>query len=345
MKVIYSDRHQAHQGGMELHRGELVPCYEMPSRAQFMLDALRQAGFPILPPRDFAPELLERVHSADYLQFLRTAYSQWQAAGKSGFMLPSAFPARGQRQDKIPTGIHAKLGYYSYDASTPMVEGTWQAVEAGAHCALTAAALVAAGERSAYALCRPPGHHAGFATFGGYCFLNNAALAAQYLRDQGKQKVVVLDVDYHHGNGTQDIFWQRDDVLTISIHGDPATEHPFFLGYADEQGEGAGFGYCHNFPLPAGTDWPTYQQVLLKALQLIKDFNPDAMVVSLGVDTFEDDPISAFQLKSEHYPLLGAHIASLGLPTVFIQEGGYAVAEVGQNVAAVLQGFEQTAHS
>ena len=231
------------------------------------------------------------------------------------------------------------MGYYAFDAGTPIVEGTWDAAFAAAQCAMTAAALVAEGERSAYALCRPPGHHAGRSVYGGYCFLNNAALAAQQLRERGFGKVALFDVDYHHGNGTQDIFWERDDVLFVSIHGTPETEYPYFLGYADERGAGAGEGFTLNLPLPRGTGWDTYDAALDTALQRIADFGADALVVSLGVDIYEGDPISAFKLGAERFPQLGSRLASLGLPTVLVQEGGYAVREIGTNVAGVLGAF------
>jgi len=343
MKLIHSPLHALHDGGMELFRGELVPCFEMPSRVDHILAAFGRAGWPVEPPRDYDDAVLASVHDADYLAFLAGAYDAWRAEGRDGFMLAGAFPARGMRRDRIPTGLHARLGYYSFDAGTPIVAGTWQAARAAAHCALTAADLVAAGERSAYALCRPPGHHAGHAMFGGYCYINNAALAAQRLRDAGFAKVAVLDVDYHHGNGTQDIFWTRDDVLFVSIHGDPNTEYPFYLGHADERGAGAGEGCNHNFPLPRGTEWPRYAATLETALDTIAAYAPDALVVSLGVDIFEGDPISGFRLGADTFPLLGARIAALGLPTVLVQEGGYAVDEIGDIVAGVLSAFESRA--
>ncbi len=339
MRVVHSPLHARHDGGKELYRGELVPCFEMPVRADSILQAVRRAGFEVHEPRAFALESLLRVHDAGFVEFLRTAWSEWRAQGKEGFMLPSGFPARGLRRDHIPFGINGKLGYYSFDAGTPIVEGTWDAALAAAQCALTAAAWVAEGERSAYALCRPPGHHAGHATFGGYCFLNNAALAAQHLRDHGFSRVAVLDVDYHHGNGTQDIFWERSDVLFVSIHGSPETEYPYFLGYADERGAGAGEGYTRNFPLPGGTTWETYSVTLDAALDTIGAFAPEALVVSLGVDTYEGDPISAFALQTHHFPLMGRRLAKLKVPTVFVQEGGYAVEAIGTNVAGVLEGF------
>ena len=340
MKLIHSPLHALHDGGMELHRGELVPCYEMPARVDHILAAIAHAGWDVQPPNEYDDAVLARVHDVDYLAFLRGAYDAWRAEGRDGFMLAGAFPARGLRQDRVPSGLHAQLGYYAFDAGSPIVAGTWQAARAAAHCALTAADLVAAGERSAYALCRPPGHHAGRAVFGGYCFLNNAALAAQRLRDAGLAKVAVLDVDYHHGNGTQDIFWERDDVLFVSLHGDPETEYPFYLGHADERGAGAGAGFNHNFPLPRGTDWARYAATLDTALAQIVDYAPQALVVSLGVDIFEGDPISQFRLGAGDFPRIGARIAALGLPTVLVQEGGYAVDAIGNNVVGVLAAFD-----
>jgi acetoin utilization deacetylase AcuC-like enzyme len=339
VKVVHSPLHARHDGGKELHRGELVPCFEMPARVDDILQAVHRAGLEVLAPRPFPLESLLRVHDAGFVEFLRTAHAEWRALGKEGFMLPSGFPARGLRRDHIPAGINGRMGYYAFDASTPIVEGTWEAALAAAWCALTAAALVAEGETSAYALCRPPGHHAGRSTYGGYCFLNNAALTAQHLRDQGFERVAVLDVDYHHGNGTQDIFWERSDVSFVSIHGSPETEYPYFLGHADERGEGAGAGYTRNFPLPRGTTWKEYGTALEAALDTLGGFSPRALVVSLGVDTYEGDPISAFQLATEHYPLLGQRLACLKVPTVFVQEGGYAVEALGDNVLGVLRGF------
>jgi len=219
------------------------------------------------------------------------------------------------------------------------VAGTWEAAFAAARCALTAAALVSEGARSAYALCRPPGHHAARSVYGGYCYLNNAALAAQALRDAGSARVAILDIDYHHGNGTQDIFWARGDVHFTSIHGTPDTEYPYFLGYADETGVGEGAGCTRNFPLPRGTGWDTYAAALEEAMAGLRAFAPDALVVSLGVDAFEHDPISSFRLSSAHFADIGHRIAAAGWPTVLVQEGGYAVDDIGTNVVAVLSAF------
>ncbi len=339
MRVVYSPLHARHDGGVELHRGALVPSFESPARALFILEALQQGGFPVQPPREIPEAQLLRVHDAQFVEFLRGAHARWRAKGRDGSMLPSGFPARGMRRDHRPSGIHGSMGYYTFDASTPIVAGTWDAALAAAQCAMTAAALVAEGDSAAYALCRPPGHHAGSSFYGGYCYLNNAALAAQYLRDHGCARVALLDVDYHHGNGSQEIFWERDDVLFVSLHATPEAEYPYFLGYADERGAGRGEGYTLNLPLPLGTGWQEYHAALEVALAAIARYGPDALVVSLGVDTFESDPISTFKLTGPDYARLGACLAAPGLPTVLIQEGGYAIAEIGSNVAGVLGAF------
>ena len=217
---------------------------------------------------------------------------------------------------------------------------TWEALQAGADVACTAAQLLVQGEPSAFALTRPPGHHAAAAAMGGYCYVNNAAVAAQYLADHGCPRVAIIDVDYHHGNGTQQIFEARGDVLFLSIHADPVTEYPYFLGYADERGTGAGEGATHNYPLPFGTTWDGYAEALAAACGVIRAWGPDAIVVSLGVDTYEHDPISEFKLTKGDYPRMGEALASLGRPTMFVMEGGYAVDDIGVNAVSVLTGFE-----
>lgn len=343
MKTFYNHLHAQHQGKVEMFRGALVPCFEVPARADHVLAELqrRQLGA-VLEPQAFDEAALTAIHSPRYLNFLATAWDQWvalDAANADKDILPSVWPTRTFRTDIEPDNFAAKVGLYSYDAGTPFTRGTWVAARSGAHCALSAAQAVLAGDRAAFALSRPPGHHAGADFFGGYCFLNNAALAAQHLRNVGMQKVAVLDVDYHHGNGTQAIFYDRPDVYFASIHGDPRTEYPFYLGHADETGTGAGLGANLNLPLPRGTDYATWAQALEKALAGIARFGADALVVSLGMDTFEGDPISGFTLKTDDYLRIGERLAKAGLPTVFVFEGGYAVDEVGVNAVNVLQGF------
>jgi acetoin utilization deacetylase AcuC-like enzyme len=253
--------------------------------------------------------------------------------------LPSVWPTRTFRTDIEPDNFAAKLGLYSFDAGTPFTSGTWVAARMGAECALSAAQAVLDGDSAAFALSRPPGHHAGADFFGGYCFLNNAALAAQHLRDKGMRKVAVLDVDYHHGNGTQAIFYDRPDVFFASIHGDPRTEYPFYLGHADERGAGAGLGANLNFPLSRGADYAVWSAALDTALAAIAEFGANGLVVSLGLDSFEGDPISGFKLKTDDYLRMGERLKQVGLPTVLVFEGGYAVEDVGTNAANVLQAF------
>ena len=347
MRIVYNPDHHLHDAHHEMYRGRLVSCHETPARLDFVLEALRQrpVGW-LCEPDTVSDAVLAAVHTPRYLDFLAGAWEAWVAldpANAALDILPSVWPVRGFRHDLAPDNFTARLGLHSFDAGSPIVAGTWAAARAGAACAVTAARAVSAGERSALALTRPPGHHAGPDFFGGYCFLNNAALAAQTLRDSGAARVAVLDVDYHHGNGTQTIFYARDDVLTVSLHGDPMTEYPFFLGHADERGEGAGFGCNLNLPLPRGTSARTWFDTLDQAAQAVERFQPDALVVALGVDTFEGDPISGFHLRSADYLRLGEQLAQCGLPTVFTMEGGYAVADVGTNVVNVLQGFEERA--
>jgi acetoin utilization deacetylase AcuC-like enzyme len=254
--------------------------------------------------------------------------------------MPFVWPVPGLRADVPPSDIDGLLGFYAMDAGATFVEGTWDAVKASHDVALTAAALVSGGARAAFGLCRPPGHHAGPRFAGGYCFINNAAVAAEWLRGAGAARVSVLDIDYHHGNGTQAIFYGRSDVQVVSIHADPRVEYPYFLGHADERGAGDGEGFNLNLPLPHGTDFEAWATALDAGAAAVADFAPEVLVVSLGVDTFRGDPISRFGLETGDYPVIGARIAALGLPTVFVMEGGYAVEAIGVNAVGVLEGFE-----
>jgi acetoin utilization deacetylase AcuC-like enzyme len=340
MLTYYSDDHHLHHGSCELMDGQLVPCFEKPQRAEHVLARVkeRQLGA-IHGPSDFGRAPLLRIHSAAYLDFFEGAWARWQAEQGQGDLLPYTWPAR-TLSERLPSSLHGQLGYYSFDAGAPITAGTWQAAYSAAQVALSAQAAIADGARSAFALCRPPGHHAAGELMGGYCYLNNAAIAAQAFLDQGRTKVAILDVDYHHGNGTQSIFYARNDVLFTSIHGDPVAEFPFFLGYADELGEGSGAGYNLNLPLAAGSGWDVWGAALETACQRIAAYGAEVIVVSLGVDTFKNDPISQFKLDSPDYLRMGQRIAALGLPTLFVMEGGYAVAEIGINAVNVLEGFQ-----
>ncbi|MGE0502639.1 MAG: histone deacetylase family protein [Rhizobiaceae bacterium] len=340
MKTVYSPRHAGHAGNVEFIGQSIVPAFEKPSRAEFIkarIEAVKLGA--IVAPAEHDIALARRVHRADFIDFLPTVWTRWEAAGKSGSAIPFTWPTRGLRGDAPPQAIEALLGYYSFDGGATFVKGTWDAIKSSFDVALTAAALVKAGE-PAFALCRPPGHHAGSSFMGGYCFINNAAVAAQWFLDQGAARVAILDVDYHHGNGTQEIFYSRPDVLVVNLHGDPMVEYPFFLGHADETGQGDGEGFNVNFPMPFGTAWAQWSVALEAGCRRVADYAPDIVIVSLGVDTFEKDPISKFKLRSDDYPRIGARIAKLGLPTLFIMEGGYAVDEIGVNAVGVLTGFE-----
>lgn len=347
MITFYNDKHALHHGKVEMFRGELVPCFEVPARADFVLRELmsRKLGDVQSAP-EFPDSALTRVHAARYVDFLSKAWDEWVAldpANAQRDALPSYWPVRTFRSDILPASFPACMGLFSLDAGSPLTSGTWPAARAGAFCALAAAERILGGERAAFALTRPPGHHAGADFFGGYCFLNNAAIAAQSLCDGGLDRVAVLDIDYHHGNGTQAIFYERADVFFASVHGDPHTEYPYYLGYADELGAGNGMGFNRNLPLARGTGFAVWRDALAQALRSIEAFGAQALVVSLGVDTFAGDPISGFGLQSPDYLRVGEDLAAAGLPTTFVFEGGYAVAEVGVNAANVLEGFLQRA--
>lgn len=340
MLSFASPDHRLHFPKGELEGGVMVRPYECPERWDHIVAALKVAGQPApVQPGEVEHSLLVQVHRSDYLDFLASAWSEWSQGGYAGEALPTVFPAR-RMQQRVPDAIDGKLGYYALALETAITSGTWAAALSSAHCADAARRAVTAGERVSFALCRPPGHHAAADLYGGYCFLNNAAIVAQGLRNDGAARVAILDVDFHHGNGTQDIFYEREDVLFISLHGEPAKAFPHYLGYADETGAGAGEGANINYPLPEACPWERWASALDDALEQTRHYGVDALVVSLGVDTFQKDPISFFTLSSDDFTRMGERLASLGLPTVFVMEGGYAVAEVGTNVANVLTGFE-----
>ncbi|MDP8994544.1 MAG: histone deacetylase family protein [Pseudomonadota bacterium] len=334
MRRFFDPRQRAHAPAVELHNGAFVPYAEHPGRADAMLAAIGPAE----PPRDHGEAPLLRVHPRAYLDFLKGAWAEWRDAGRPGDAAAYAWPTIRRRALALDR-IDAKLGLHSFDASTPIAEGTWESAYWSAQTALSALDAVLGCEGAAFALCRPPGHHAGADYLGGYCHLNHAAVAAEAARAAGLRKVAILDVDYHHGNGTQDVFYARGDVLFVSIHGDPRTDYPFFWGHADEAGEGEGEGATLNLPLPRGTGWREYDPALGRALGRIAAFAPDLLICSYGADTYAGDPISHFAIGTGDYPAIARRIASLGLPTLIVMEGGYAVDALGANVAAFLSGF------
>ena len=348
MRTFFNDSHQAHAPQFEFFRGQRVACFETPARAEYVKARLTARGHALARADVDSRAVLTQVHTARYIDFLEHAWQSWRALSPGNDSLqpfPSVWPVRSLRSDVEPVDFIARLGLYSMDNGTPLSAGTWQAAKAGADAAASAAAFVASGSsgvRAAFCCSRPPGHHAGADFMGGYCFLNNAAVAAQTLRNAGAARVAILDVDYHHGNGTQSIFYQRADVLCVSLHGSPLTEYPFYLGHADESGQGEGEGFNLNLPLCAGCCASRWFEALEKACQRIDSYRPDALVVALGLDTFVDDPISKFALLPGDFSRLGARLGALGLPAVFVLEGGYAAAALGTNAVNVIEGFEET---
>lgn len=340
MLTVFSEKHALRNSSTELYGGQLVPPFECPLRAEYVLERLKQVKLgEVIAPDEFGIDPVKRIHDKGFIEFLEHCWEEWEAVGYKGEAIPTCWPARGMQQ-RIPHHIEGKMGYYALAAETSISNGTWEAARASVDVALTAQAAIHNGANEAFALCRPPGHHAATDMYGGYCFINNAAVAAQAFIDQGASRVAILDVDFHHGNGTQSIFYDRSDVLFLSLHGDPMDAFPHFLGYADETGDGDGDGFNHNYPLRPGTSFKTWGGALDDACRKIKTYGPDTLIISLGVDTFEHDPISFFKLASDDFQRYGATIGQMKLPTLFIMEGGYAVDEIGINAVNVLQGYE-----
>jgi acetoin utilization deacetylase AcuC-like enzyme len=339
VRVVFSEDHRQHFPQAELSHGEFVTPFERPARMEYVLRRLKERGFnDIIAPDRLDMKPVRKLHDRGFLKFLETAWTEWVAQGARGELIPTGFPVRRMRQ-RVPNNIDGKAGYYTLATETAITAGTWTAAKSSAAVALTAQKLVAGGETAAFALCRPPGHHAASDLYGGYCFLNNAGIAAQAFLDAGARRVAILDVDFHHGNGTQDIFYDRSDVLFCSLHGRPEDAFPYFLGFKDETGTGEGEGFNVNYPMPPGTGFEVWGKALGDACRKIKRYGPDAVVVSLGVDTFKEDPISFFKLDSDDFRTYGGRLAELKRPTLFVMEGGYAIEAVGINTVNVLEGF------
>jgi acetoin utilization deacetylase AcuC-like enzyme len=328
MRCFWDERQRAHAPAAEFFNGRLHPAAEHRGRVDSILAAIGATD----APADSGMAPLLRVHSQGYLDLLREAHGEWIAAGREGDAFPYTFPIVGRRSPAL-TRIDARLGQHSFDTSTPIGPGTWEACYWSVQTALGGLAAVLSGELSAFAFTRPPGHHAGRDYFGGYSYLNHAAICADAALQAGKKRIAILDVDYHHGNGTQDIFAGRDDVVFASIHADPSTDYPFFWGHADESG-----GNILNLPLPRGTDWSGYAPALARGIEWLEKSGPDLLIVSYGADTHEADPISHFKLRTSDYAPMARRIASMHLPTLIVMEGGYAVEALGANVAAFLSG-------
>jgi acetoin utilization deacetylase AcuC-like enzyme len=347
--VVWADAHRSHEPEAELWVGVRTPATELPPRAEAIREALAAAGARIVAAEGHPDEAILAVHSEELVAFLRDAWPAWEAAGLTvdpgqSEVVPYVFPhpgLLGQLPLREPTATWARSGAYCYDTMTPIGPGTWTAARAAADAALTAVDLVLGGEGAAYACCRPPGHHVTRTAFGGSCYLNNSAIAAQRLRDRGVSRVAVLDVDAHHGNGAQSIFWEREDVLTASVHVDPAYGwFPHYLGFADERGGGAGEGANLNVPLAPGSGDDAWVAAVDRLVDAARTHASEALVVPLGVDAGASDSQAPLAVTEDGFRETGRRLGQLGLPTVLVQEGGYDLATIGPLVRAVLEGFE-----
>ncbi|RWE37551.1 MAG: histone deacetylase family protein [Mesorhizobium sp.] len=337
MKAFYAQEQKRHDPKAFLSSGAAQPNPEKPERAERLLAGARSAGCTIERPGNHGLGPVSAVHTPEYLDFLEHIFERWQRIdGASAEVIPNIHPIA--RNGSYPASAVGQAGYHMADTACPISGETWQSALWSAWSAVEAAETVMAGASGAYALCRPPGHHAFADVAGGFCFINNSAVAAQVLRKQAA-RVAILDVDLHHGNGTQGIFYARPDVLSVSLHADPVRFYPFFWGHADERGEGPGLGYNFNLPLPRKSADAAFLEALGVAFQRIRAFSPDVLVVALGLDAFEGDPFGGLAVTTPGFSRIGEAIAGLGLPTVIVQEGGYLCDELGDNLTAFLTGF------
>ncbi|MBI1172959.1 histone deacetylase family protein [bacterium] len=337
MIVYHHPGQRAHDPQFFLSSGAPRPSPEQPARIEALLSGVRQLGLTVETPSDQGLDAISAVHPARYLTFLQTIHDRWQhIAGASAEVIPNIHPAN--RTDGYPLSAVGQAGFHMTDTACPIGPQTWQAACLSAHCATAGAEALLAGARAAYALCRPPGHHAFAELAGGFCYLNNTAIAAQQLTLSGR-KVAILDIDVHHGNGTQGIFYDRPDVLTVSIHAHPERFYPFFWGYPTERGTGAAEGANLNICLPRGTPDEAYMPALQQALDAISLWGADTLVLALGLDAYVGDPFQGLAITTPGFARIGSEIASAGLPTLIVQEGGYLAPELGLNLAAVLKAF------
>ena len=348
MRVVYSPLHLAHEITLQTVLGVQVPANEVADRAERIRATLEaDGGFELVSPSEHGEAPITAVHDPGLLAFLRDAWAEARIVRHPyDFLAPESFAPAAMTEgmsDRFrheTSRIDGRAGFWALDTSTPIVAGTYPAARAAVDVALTAADLVLAGRRMVYGLCRPPGHHAARSMYGGFCYFNNAAIAAQAIAERTGEHVSILDVDYHHGNGTEQIFWRRGDVLYVSLHAHPDRQYPYLLGWPDEVGEGPGAGANLNLPLPAGLSNEGYLAAIDRALERIADEPGSVIVVSLGFDTFGQDPIGDFALTTEVYHEVGARTAALGKRLVILQEGGYYLPALGDNARAWLRGAE-----
>ena len=339
MKVFCApDRQKVHYPKNFLVNGAQQPNPEQPERVDHLLAAAEAGGHGIAAPADHGLGPIAAVHTPDYVTFLQTIYPRWaRIEGASAEVIPNIHPDR--RQASYPRSAVGQAGFHMADTACPIGPDSWASIYWSANSAASAAATVLDGAPAAYALSRPPGHHAFADLAGGFCFVNNSAVAAQMLRRK-YDRVAIVDVDLHHGNGTQGIFYERPDVLTVSVHADPARFYPFFWGHAHETGDGAGRGYNLNLPLPRGSADADFLAALDRGLEQVRAFAPGALVVALGLDAFEGDPFGGLAVSTPGFAEIARRLAGLGLPAVLVQEGGYLCDALGENLTSFLGGFE-----
>ena len=332
IETIFNSHHGMYNPPFEVYEGEKQPYMECPARIDNILGAITTAGLvEVHATRIQSEALLMRVHSPEYVRFLK----QFSAVTK-GWAVPSIFPP----QHSPTKDLGALFGQYSFETSTSVGPMTFDAAKKSADTAITGAQEILRGRKTVYALCRPPGHHAERDKMGGYCYFNNSALAAAQLADHGR--VAILDLDAHHCNGTQSVFYERSDVLTVSIHGDPSTCYPYFSGYASETGSGPGQGFNINLPVdPLLMTNTEYGLILNSALASIRAFSPNYLVLSMGFDTYFNDPGAEFKLTTQAYEFIGFAVQSLDYPTLIVQEGGYDLESLRANAVSLLNGFNQ----
>ena len=347
MLVVTAPNTSLHDPPHELDKGRIVsPVWERAARYDAIAAAVAEAGLPTVAARHHhqGGGFWTQVHDPELVEWLRTGWQAWRSAGGPPTMIPDTFAHRAwpgtTRRPTSPIGV---AGWWLTDTATPVVTGSWDAARAAVDAALTAVDLVATGEAaSAHALTRPPGHHAGRDYLGGFCLVNHAAIAATALRRATGGRVAIIDVDFHHGNGTQEVFWEDGEVFYASLHADPAHSYPWCSGYAEETGAGAGAGTTRNVPLPRDTDDAAYLTALDRTLEAVAAHEPAAVLLSLGTDTAATDPVGGLALSPDAFPRIGAAIASLGLPTVSVQEGGYDLDRVGRDTVGLLSAFNPT---
>ncbi|MGH3138021.1 MAG: histone deacetylase family protein [Gaiellaceae bacterium] len=342
--VVWTDSHRLHDPKTGVWIGVPIPADELPERAEAIRAALADAGARVVLAEDHPDDALLAIHDPELVEFLRGAWEAWRAselprdAGQPdvvGYIFPTPGLLAGL-EPQVPHALSARTGVYCYDTMTVVGSGTWEAARGAVDVALTAADLVLAGSPAAFACCRPPGHHVTRAAFGGSCYLNNVAIAAQHLRGGGFSRVAVLDLDAHHGNGAQSIFWEREDVLTASVHVDPADGwFPHFLGFAEESGP-----TNLNVPLTPGSDDDAWLSGVARLADAAREHRSEALVVALGVDAAAADPNSPLEVTADGFRDAGRLLGALGLPTVLVQEGGYVLETIGRLVRATLEGFE-----